>query len=334
MTTNPKVKNEFSPRGSILLVVISAVSVMAILRFFKAPANTLIWHSAMNAGHVALFGVFSLASLRCARALAKGRGVHPLLPFALAFLITVGFSVLTEFLQYFSPRDADLGDFLRNLCGGMAALLLVLAFDREALRFQARGRPLVRTMLVVVSMGLLVVSFMSVAVLTRAYLERSRAFPRICGFQSSWEKSFYGVRDAKLAVTKWPKGINADPEDLAGYITFLRSTYPGFKVKEMVPDWRDYDRLCFTVYSELRSPIELVLRLDDVHHDDQLADRFSRSLTIKPGINEIVVPLAEVKAGPEDREMDMERIRSLVLFAIRPTRTFSLYIDSFRLEGR
>ena len=333
MTTNPKAKNEFSPRGSILLVVISAVSVMAILRFFKAPANTLIWHSAMNAGHVVLFGVFSLASLRCARALAKSR-VHPLLPFALAFLITVGFSVLTEFLQYFSPRDADLGDFLRNLCGGMAALLLVLAFDRETLRFQARGRPLVRTMLVVVSMGLLLVSFMSFALLTRAYLERSRAFPRICGFQSSWEKSFYGVRDAELVVIKWPQGGKADPENLAGYITFFPSTYPGFMVKEMYPDWRDYDRLCFTVYSELRSPIELVLRVDDVHHDNRFNDRFNRSLTIKPGINEIVVSLAEVKTGPKSREMDMARVQDLALFAVRPTRTFSLYVDSFRLEGR
>jgi len=56
------------------------------------------------------------------------------------------------------------------------------------------------------------------------------------------------------------------------------------------------------------------------------------SIQVEPGTNEIVVLLAEVQAGPKAREMDMARIRNLVLFAVRPTKAFSVYIDSFRLE--
>jgi hypothetical protein len=317
------------PRAVLLILV--AASLFAVLEFFHPPENTLLWRSAIDAGHVPLFGFFSLVALGAVRLFTRSRNLHPLVPYALSFVISAAFCVLTEFLQYFGPRDADFGDLGRGLIGGLAFLLLALAFDREV--FSATSRRIrVRTMLVVASMVLLGAGFASFASLGRAYTKRSEAFPRICEFGASWEASFYGVKDAELTVTALPEEWREDSDDRAGRLTFHPATYPGFHIDEMHPDWRGYDRFCLDVYSEQKAPLELVVRLHDIHHDKSYFDRFNRSVIIMPGSNQICVPLAEIREAPRGREMDMRQMKSVAVFEVNRDSTFSVYLDAIRLE--
>jgi hypothetical protein len=54
-------------------------------------------------------------------------------------------------------------------------------------------------------------------------------------------------------------------------------------------------------------------------------------LAIKPGVNQISIPLSEVQNAPNRRTMDMTRVRRLAFYADRPSGSFSIYFDAFQL---
>jgi hypothetical protein len=86
-----------------------------------------------------------------------------------------------------------------------------------------------------------------------------------------------------------------------------------------------------TVVSDLDAPLPLVLRVHDASHDQRYADRFNRLLLIHPGVNRIVIPLDDVRRAPDRREMDMTRIRGIMLFAYRLAEPTHVFIGPIRL---
>jgi len=319
------------PLRAILLVLL-AVALLAFLQFFRSPGVNLLWLSFMDAGHVPLFGVFALVMLGLVRVFTRNRKVHPLLPYAWAFVLTGAVSALTEVLQYFTPRDADVVDLARSVAGAAVFLLVILLFDRSALPVDPRRRGRVRLGILAAIAVLLAASLASVTRLARAYVERARAFPRICEFQSSWEKEFYDAKGADLTVTSMPVRWRTVEGNRVARVSFRPGKYPGFHIHEMCSDWRGYDRFCLDVYSESAAPRELILRLHDQWHDEGYEDRFNREVTIRPGKNSICIPLAEIRTAPEGRAMDLSHMEGFALFADHPDTAFTIYLDAIRLE--
>lgn len=324
------------PLMRVLLLILVAVSLLAILEFFRAPKKSLLWYWGLDAGHWPLFGVFALVVLGILRVFSERSRIPRLGQYGLAFVVTAGFAFLTEALQYFGPRDADLGDLVRGVSGALAFLLLRLTFDRSGLQAIPARRTLLRPLLVLVVIGLFWASCGPLIRLVGAYSEREKAFPQLCNFQESWEDPFRGTLDAELTIVGPPEGWSGESEDdRVGRITFRPpATFSVFFLDEVHPDWSGYDRLCFVAFTELDAPVELVLRLNDREHDKTFNDRFHRSLIIHPGINYICVELEDVRNAPRGRQMDMTRLYTLALFAVKPEKEFSVYIDSFRLEKR
>jgi hypothetical protein len=186
--------------------------------------------------------------------------------------------------------------------------------------------------LVLTAAVLLAVAFLRVATVAVAYLGRDAAFPRICEFDDPWESTFVEVEDAVLARGERPAGWRREEPGRAARVTFLPAPYPGLSIREPHPDWTGYRRLVFEVYSEAPTQVDLNLRIDDVHHNDDYADRFNRVLAIEPGSNRISISLEEVRRGPRMRLMDMARVRGLTLFAVDPPVAFTVYLDGIRLE--
>ena len=79
-------------------------------------------------------------------------------------------------------------------------------------------------------------------------------------------------------------------------------------------------------------PVDVYVRIHDVHHEGEATDRFSRRLTLMPGANPIAISLKDVKFAPETRAMNMRRVRSVMLFANAPEQAIELYLGDFRLE--
>jgi len=78
--------------------------------------------------------------------------------------------------------------------------------------------------------------------------------------------------------------------------------------------------------------MNLVIRIHDAQHNHQFGDRFNRRLLIHPGPNRIVIPIQEVREGPDEREMDMTRVRNIMLFAYQLEKPTHILLGKIILE--
>ena len=90
--------------------------------------------------------------------------------------------------------------------------------------------------------------------------------------------------------------------------------------------------MTFTVFSCLEKPVTIWIRIHDVHHDESFEDRYNDSFSIQPGLNPISIPLSRVRGAPARREMDLMQVDGIMIFAVNPDETFTLYLDAPRLE--
>jgi hypothetical protein len=86
------------------------------------------------------------------------------------------------------------------------------------------------------------------------------------------------------------------------------------------------------VFSELPAPQLIVIRIDDLYHNNEHSDRFNKAINIVLGLNHINIPLDDIRQAPVGRELDLRAIKTLLLFAVNPPKAFSLYQDNFRLK--
>lgn len=315
------------------LWLVLAAALVALQVFVGAPDKSLLWTTLFDAGHTPLFAVLTVALLQAAFVLLVPAGLARRWCYPIAFGIAMGLAALTEVIQMAGPRDADAWDLLRNLLGAAAGLLIFYAFDRDR---SGRGRHL-RLGLILVAVALVAYALLPLGRLVPALIGRQAAFPALCEFSEAWEKTFVLGRDADLEIVPAPAGWDHPPRGnerrpLVGHLTYRPADYPALHLKEPYPDWTDYDRLVFEVFSELPEPVDLILRIDDERWAINHRDAFNRVLTIHPGAQKFVIATSDIRDGPRDRPLNLKRIHNLILFANRPQQPFSIYVDSFRLE--
>jgi hypothetical protein len=111
----------------------------------------------------------------------KSRLHHYLQAFAGASLI----GLFSEALQILGPRDADLGDFLRDLAGILLFLGFYATFDRRLKYFfESMSSGAYKIILRIITL-LIFLSLISPPVIwSLAYLESNDKFPVICEFES------------------------------------------------------------------------------------------------------------------------------------------------------
>ena len=88
----------------------------------------------------------------------------------------------------------------------------------------------------------------------------------------------------------------------------------------------------FTVVSDLDEPLRVTIRVHDAAHDQRYEDRFNRTLTIAPGVNRFEIRLDDIRTAPDRREMDMSRIRGVVIFAYRLAASTHVFLGPLQLE--
>jgi hypothetical protein len=82
----------------------------------------------------------------------------------------------------------------------------------------------------------------------------------------------------------------------------------------------------------LLRPVSLVVRIDDIHHNNDYWDRFNRKFTIMPGDNAISIPIADIGAAPRTRKFDLAHVRRTLLFVPAPEESVTLEVSELRLK--
>jgi hypothetical protein len=308
------------------------VVLLLILAFAAAPERSMFMDAVFDAGHTPMFAGVALAVLGLLR--VRGRGASDSACRWRAFLLTVAIGAITEVLQVFqADRDPSLIDFARDVAGA-GALLLLLPRHQPACGTTG-PRPIRGLPWVAWSAGvlLLAVSAANLGLTTAAYVARDRAMPALAHFDGAWwERWFVETQDSSLTVRARPQGLDASIAEPLARLDLRPGAYPGIRIVEPHPDWTGSRVLVITIVSDLDAPLPLALRVHDAAHDQRYEDRFNRVLTVAPGVNRFRIALDDIRRAPDRREMDMRRIRGVLLFAYQRTQPTHVYLGAFRLE--
>ncbi|HEX7485151.1 MAG TPA: VanZ family protein [Vicinamibacterales bacterium] len=306
-------------------------SLLLFLALGDAPERTLFWDAFFDAGHLPLFGLVALAILGLLRA-GSAPADHPR-TWWLAFVLTVTLGALTEILQVFQPnRDVSIEDFLRDVAGAGAFLLMAAAVGFRKPACGPVRTAAGRATAAVVSGLLLVAASAHLATTVALYVERSQAFPTLFALDGSWwERRLIDANASVLTPRTRPLHQEMPFDEPLARLDLKPGTFPGLAFNEPYPDWSRSRSLAFTIVSDLEAALPLTIRVHDAAHDQRTEDRFNRSLVINPGVNRVVIPLDEVRHAPDRREMDMRRIRGIILFGYRLTKPTHVYVSAIRL---
>lgn len=316
----------------ILALAVTTVLLLLVLEFLPAPDETLFWTAVFNAGHAPLFGLFALVALGLLSLVTGWSGDKRWWLYLIAFGVAVLVGTITELIQFFGLRDADVMDSLRDLAGSFAFLVFYSTLDGK-LGAEPAGRmwsmAATRRVLAVMVMA---VSFLPVATSIAAYQARNAYFPVLSDYGSYLGGLFLDADGADVEYISFPGLWEGEKPGLVAHVTFYRWRYPRLTIKEPYPDWSGHDNLVFTVFSEVEDPVRLDLYVEDSSFDRTREYRFRRALEISPGVNRVTVPVAVMEDGGAGKGLDLTDIREIHLVAPRPEKVLSLYVGALRLE--
>jgi len=315
----------------VLLLLAMAGGLAAVQFVLMEPESTPLWQELFNSGHAPLYGVLSwivLVVLDIARPTWR-RGAR----YLQALAVSVVLGGVMEALQYFGARDAQLADFARDALGSAAFLAFAASFDRSLVLDGAPRSTAKRIALRGGAVGLLGVAFVPVILAGGAIVARDHAFPRVCGFDTLWERRLVFVNESADLEYRRAPGGQPDGDDFAAYVTFRPGQYSILTLSDPHPDWTAFGSLSFTVYSDLDEAVTLTLWIEDDHHRKGSQGYFLRRLTVEPGENRFEFALSDVRTTAKNRELDLTRIHKIALYGTRVEEPFSLLFDDFRLES-
>jgi hypothetical protein len=109
------------------------------------------------------------------------------------------------------------------------------------------------------------------------------------------------------------------------------SEYPGFAPIFEQKDWRDYNYLCLDVYNPSDKNQKIVIRIDDRKDFPNYDNRYDMNFKLKPGKNNIRIPLDTLITSGTKRKLDLSKIHRLIIFMVHPLQKVVLYLDFIRL---
>lgn len=227
---------------------------------------------------------------------------------------------LTEFVQFFTHRDASFSDLLLNLLGSLAALSLAQAWlaDRAGQRRRALAG-------LALAAAFLLAGFHQVWFSLWYYQARAAQAPVLVDFstlplpQREQIRGRWTLRDAPDA---WVARAGAQ----VALVSLPSSRrYPGITLREPLPGWENWCQLVLEAYLGEARPLLLTLRVETER--DRGMDSTVQVL-LEPGANRISIPLVDLIAAPDA----LPSVRNLLIFASDLQDEREFYLASVRLD--
>lgn len=298
-------------------ILIAAIILIPFLFFTGGPehhAPRSLKHF-WNLGHIIYFAILPLGLIACAGR-EKLKDWHQILA-AISLAVIVG--TIMELFQSAFDRTFDPYDLLRNLIGAMLGISFIYPVRRIVPKTVK-----VLTLLMVATQ----LYPISISLLDEYHLRRD--FPIISNFETPFQiERWDGC--ATFSVVQTPEVT--DNHSLK--VAFPATEYPGVNMKYFPPDWHLYRWFQFRVYNPTDSAVSISCRIHDERHlqgVQRYEDRFSRNYQINSGWNTITINLMEVSHAPNNRLMNLTKIRGIGIFTIRPPHPLTLYIDDLILN--
>lgn len=299
------------------------VGLLALLYFgnvFKGSYRFV--DEAFDFGHLLLFGTLSLVVLIMIS--NKRRRQSNVKPYVLAGIITFLLGFITECIQIFLPeREFGLRDLLYNACGAGIFLSNWFAFSNKKIAKAVKRNIIISSTLII---GICFWPTVTAIIDEKALRED---FPIIGSFERKYEILRWKTQDSKINRTS----IYRTHGSYSMEVKLNPGTFPGMSLRYFPHDWSKYSLLVFDLYLLENKPFDLIVRINDKEHNSKHEDRYNQTFKINPGLNEVSIPLENVKNAPKGRSMDMRQIVNITIFSYKLKEKRSFFIDNVTLSN-
>jgi len=305
-------------RFSLGIIRIAAVLAAAVILAHMLPIHYFgpLGDSEINdVLHVLGFATLAFVAAHFAMDSLRSHFPSALVRYAIIGVMLAALGVAAEAAQYFTSRDANPFDVLRDFSGIAAGL----SFHRG---IAAGVRAGLAAAIVLLGLGL----YQPVTALAARW-HVYRAFPVLATFESALDLR------AALPMSVDVQTVAAPPQwGGAGHVALLipdaRYSYHGLALTEMPEDWHEYSRLVFR--ASAAAATVLTVRINDEDYQGGFADRFNRDFEIGPRPQTITIALADVETGPRDRALNLREVERVAFYLDNRSEAFML--DDIRLE--
>ncbi len=108
--------------------------------------------------------------------------------------------------------------------------------------------------------------------------------------------------------------------------------YPGINFKGIRDDWSGFRNFKMDVFNPSEEEFNFHIRIDDNKSGWDYANRFDADFNLKPGINNISIPIDSIRTNLHRSPLNLKRVRRMMVFLINNTKQKELYVDNIRLE--
>ena len=296
----------------------------------RFSVNRAFWERLMDAIHLPYFAAITVLfflSIRGDRLSAMRRAF-------LAGTAAVAWAGAVELLQPLTGRSKDIHDFGNGSLGaGLAVLLLAgRAFVRP---LESWSRAVLAAGWGAAAVGALLFTLQPAWREGRGICWRMRNFPLLGDFETEDEMRLWIAPDAdQVTASNTALDRSMDFASRGKYSLRVRITGPGWAGVRFLAadqDWRGYAVFACEIYN-LGEPFSVGLRIDDSGSTDR-ANRYTGSLPLGRGWNQIRLPLAQIASSPPARPLEMKAIRRVIFFVDgTKERGQAFYLDDARLE--
>jgi hypothetical protein len=270
--------------------------------------NSELERTILNFGHI-LF--FALAIFALRKNLDMQTWPHWLAISIAVFLV----SIIVEYIQHNTGRTRSWEDVERNLIGAWLALFWLNPPSTQVWtgRFIATG--LFISQLVMVTQ----------AGVTEYRLQNT--LPVLSDFENDYNIDWWEGDVSQTTERAWHG-------ERSMVVNLSTQSYSGARLVRLPGNWTGYSNLKFEIYNPSLLPLRLTLRINDEAHKQLLSyqDRFNSTFIVEYGWNLLEFSLDNVRNAPASRDMDMEQITHLELFAFELDRPREIAVDYLRLE--
>jgi len=236
-----------------------------------------------DAGHLGFYGLISLV-------FSLFGGSRLIIASVLSLI-----SALIECVQPFVDRDGSVQDFFVSSAGAF---------------FGSYWLPFKRLLPLKLCIGLALSIFVMIPIYQRleSLKAQEAAFPNllmreVTAVKDLWVPSRAGGDNNSL-LTYTLDGIEVTP--------IIGEPWPGIVYRNFELPWSGYQTLRLEISSHENQ--ELGVRIDDDENCKEYNDRFNGRYPLVEGENVIDIPLSQIEAGPEKRNLNLDHIRILRLF--------------------
>ena len=239
-----------------------------------------------------------------------------------AGLIAAG--AIAEVLQSLVGRSASFADIAANSIGLIAGICWMLGC-RSLSPASKRTYTLATVMLLLT---------ISVSPLLNAWdcLLQIRSFPMLASFERPREFRNWNSHSAVLSQSdEW-----ATDGQYCAKLNLSANNYPGMLMSWFERDWSKHSELHLDLKNQSKIDLQIVLKLHDREHVDNgfpHDDRFHEVISIPAGqVITMTIPLSNVRNSPADRQMDLDQMWIIDLFAIQLQEPAVLLVDGLKLQ--